>query len=203
MITNNRSTYKRVWLDDEHTTCRHEKTGEIHYKVELVNDELIRVTRDDDAKTVLVRQDSDFVWQLKKTYIKARYCAKGIYEHLEHCFRKDGELWNAADFYTFCDWVIDEMRPAPKRPELGMNYERLEDAAYYATCMKGESVEVGDKWMVAVWKHFGTWCAWLNHYEGGRVRYRCETEAAMTPKQAAKWAAETLWNDYANGQAAA
>lgn len=192
MIECNRGVYERVWLDDAHTTCKHVEVGKQHYEVELVNEELIRVTRDDVTKTVLVRNDYEFVWSLKKTYIRARYEAKGVYEHLERCFEKDGRLWNAADFYTFCDWVIDEMRPAPKRPPFGMNHERLLDVARYAPTCKGCFVDVGDGWSVSVDASYGI--AYLRNLDLG-IDHEYRVEKRVTGAQLAKAAAEHFWNE--------
>lgn len=195
MIQENRGVYERVWLDDAHTSCKHVKVGERHYEVELINEELLSVTRDGVTKTVLIRPDYEFIWSLKKTYIRARDAAKGVYEHLERCFDKDGRLWNSADFYTLCDWVIDEMRTTPKRPAFGMNYERLLDVAKYAATCKGCFKDVGDGWMVAVDTRYGRHGAYLRNLDL-HVEHEYVTDERMTNAQFAKAAAEHFWNEF-------
>jgi hypothetical protein len=203
MIQTKRGVYKQVWLNNEHTTCKHVEVGEKNYAVELINEELIRVTRDNSTKTVLIRPDYEFVWSLKKTYIRARDAAKGVYEHLERCFGKDGRLWNAADFYTLCDWVIDEMRPAPKRPALGMNYERLLDVAKYAATCKGCFKDVGDGWDVSIDTRYSVKYAYLRNIEL-HIEHEYMTDKRMTASQFAKVATEHFWNEFfkADGKAA-
>ena len=119
-----------------------------------------------------------------------------MYEHLESCFGKDGRMWNSADFFTFCDFVVDEMKPAPKRPELGMNHGRLADAAKYATTCGGCFVDVGDGWGVSIDTRYGMRNAYLRNFEA-RIDYEFEGDRRMTPTQFAKVAADELWNEFA------
>ena len=197
-----RGIYERVWTNEEHTSCTHKHVGDMHYTVELVNDETIRVTRDNEPKDVLVRDDWDFVYSLKKGYIRARDKATGLYEHLKDCVHENGEVWNSASLYTVCDWVIDEMKPIGKRPPETMNKARFEDAAKHSANIKEQFVDIADGWMVSIQysKRGACYACLRNNNE--HVEYEFYGVFNDTKAGYVKAAMNGLWNQYESKKAA-
>ena len=174
-----RGIYEQVWLDDEHTTCTHKHIGDHFYEVELVNHELLKVTRDGVSKTILVRDDhNDFVYSCKKTYITARDRATGLFDTLARCIHDDGTVWNSATLYTVCDHVIDSMKPAPKRPPMTLCHDRILDALKWSAQNKGCGVDVIDSkvgWLAFLTYRYGGGCAEL-YLPTARVRLTFELD---------------------------
>ena len=191
-----RGIYEKVWLNDEHTSCTHKHVGDVHYTVELVNDETIRVTRDNESKDVLVRRDFEFVYSLKKGYIRARDQAEGLFKHLKWCIDEDGTVWNSANLYTVCDWVIDEMKPIGKRPAMTMNRARFEDAIKWSANIGGTFVSIAAGWLASAEYHKGCGCYAHLWNRDENIEYTVATIGNITKANFTKAAMNDLWNQY-------
>lgn len=191
-----RNEYERVWLDDEHTTCTYRVVDEHLYEVELVNEELLKVTRDGVSKIVLVRPEyDDYVYRCKKTFILARYRAKGLFDTLARCINDDGRVWNSATLYTVCDHIVNDMKPAPKRPEMTMNRSRLLDSLEWSASHKGVGVDVACGWLA-----YAEYAAGLSYAEiyntETRHRITFPITGDFTKKQFLMMAADYLADKY-------
>lgn len=192
-----RGIFEKVWTNEEHTTCTYKHVGDTHYAVEVINVETIRVTRDDESKDVLVRRDFEFVYSLKKGYIRARDQAEGLYKHLKSCIREDdGTVWNSANLYTVCDWVIDEMKPIGKRPPMTMNKARFDDAIKWSSNVGATFVDIADGWSVSADYHKGSCCyAHLMNWDKN-IEYTMVTIGDVTKANFVKVAGNDLWSQY-------
>lgn len=139
-----RGIVEKIVLEDGYT-CTYKRIGEHYYEVDLVNEELLKVTKDGVSKTILVRDEhDDYVYRCMKTYIRARGRAKGLFDTLAWCIHDDGEVWNSATLFTVCDHIINTMKPAPKRPPMTLNRDRILDALKWSASNKGCGVYVID-----------------------------------------------------------
>lgn len=154
-----RGIYEKIVLEDGYS-CKYKRIGEHFYEVELVNEELLKVTKDGVSKTILVRDEhDDYTYRCMKTYIRARDRAKGLFDTLAWCIHDNGEVWNSATLYTVCDHVIDTMKPAPKRPPMTLNHDRILDALKWSATNKGCGVDVIDSkvgWIAFLDFRYGT-----------------------------------------------
>lgn len=191
MLKFSRNHYEQVWNDDR-TSFRSKPVGASLYEVRLVNEEIIEVTRDGVSKAVLVRPEtSGYVYNCKKTFINARGQACGLFETLASCIHEDGTVWNSATLYTVCDYVIDEMRAAPKRPPMTVNRERVLDALKWSLSHKGEGVTVCGAWIAFCDCRWGVCNASLRNFET-KVTFEVPETDELDKFTFARLASETL-----------